>query len=140
MTHWLYPANTKYYDVFGAMAEKQTWWPMHTQVTVADKIFIYLAAPYKQIGFVCDVTHTGIEEAEVIEKIQPFIKGDKKTGEKQMHFMQLCPEKIIPPESENPLALAYLKQHGLSGMLMGARKLENNPRLLEYILRSCHEL
>jgi hypothetical protein len=140
MTHWLYPANTKFYDVFGAMDEKQTWWPMHSQVESDDKIFIYLAAPYKQIGFVCEVTDTGIEEAEVIEKIQPFIKGVKKPGDKQKHFMQLRPEMIIPPGPDNPLALAHLKQHGLSGMLMGARRLENNPVLLEYILRVYHEL
>ncbi len=140
MTHWLYPANTKFYDVFGAMAEKQTWWPMHTQVEPGDQIFIYLAAPYKQIGFVCEVTRTGIEETEVIEKIQPFIKGVKKPGGKQKHFMQLRPETTIPPEPDNPFTLAHLKQHGLNGMLMGARRLENNTVLLEYILRVYHEL
>jgi len=34
------------------------------------------------------------------------------------------------------LAYKHLKQNGLNGMLMGPRKLENNPTLLDYIQRS----
>ena len=69
MTHWLYPANTKFYDVSGAMAQPETFWPMRSQTAVGDRVFIYLAAPHKQIGYACDVTETGIDEASVRETL-----------------------------------------------------------------------
>jgi hypothetical protein len=55
MTYWLYPANTKYYDVLGAFSERIAYWPAKTKVAVGDSVLIYLSAPYKQIGFQTEV-------------------------------------------------------------------------------------
>jgi hypothetical protein len=51
-------------------------------------------------------------------------------------FMKLQTTLMIPIDNEALLAYKHLKQNGLSGMLMGPRKLENNPTLLDYIQRS----
>ncbi len=134
MTHWLYPANTKYYDVFGAMADKETWWPMHTRVEAGDAVLIYLAAPYKQIGFFCDVTATGFDSAAITPHVRRFLKDEPKPEKAAKPFMTLCPTLSIPINREGPLGISHLKQRGLTGMLMGPRNLDNNPRLLEYIL------
>lgn len=136
MTYWLYPANTKFYDVIGAMAERETYWPMRTQVSPGDQVLIYLAAPYKQVGFVCDVTATDVSEASVRSHVQRFLKGEQKPESTSNRFMKLRPNLSIPIESDSSLGLPQLKRHGLNGMLMGPRRLDNNPELLDYIIGS----
>ena len=141
MTYWLYPANTKYYDVLGAMTENKTWWPMHTRVAVGDVVIIYLAAPYKQLAYLCEVLATNIDSGEVMPHIRQFLTGKEKPAKASKPFMSLTPIHTIPIDAQSPLGLSYLKQHGLSGMLMGARKLDSNPELLTYILEEVkHEL
>jgi hypothetical protein len=136
MTHWLFPANTKFYDVFGAFGEAETYWPVNTKVSAGDVVYIYLAAPYKQIGYVCDVMEVGLDLDSIVEKVRPFFKnaGDNKKQPKS--FMKLQTNVTIPIDNETHLAYRYLKQNGLNGMLTGPRKLENNPELLDYIKRS----
>jgi len=51
MNHWLYPANTKIYDVLAAFESGRTFWPMNSSVSVGDVVYIYLTAPQKQIAF-----------------------------------------------------------------------------------------
>ncbi len=136
MIHWLYPANTKFYDVLSAMAEKETYWPMHTQVSPGDKVFIYLAAPYKQIGFICDATAIDLNGKAVMQHVAPFLKGKPRPEKGGKAFMKLHPVLAIPIDPSSQLGLGYLKQHGLTGMLMGPRRLDNNPELLNYILGS----
>lgn len=136
MVHWLYPANIKFYDVLGAMAEKETYWPMHTRVSPGDKVLIYLSAPYKQIGFVCDVRETGLNGKTVMQYVAPFLKGKPRPEKEGKSFMKLRPTISIPIDPESLLGFGQLKRHGLTGMLMGPRRLENNPELLEYILGS----
>ena len=62
------------YDVFGTFEEAATYWPLNSKVSVGDTVFIYLAAPHKQIAFACDVLDVGLEESEVIEFVRPFFK------------------------------------------------------------------
>ena len=47
--------------------------------------------------------------------------------------MRLVVSASLPLENETPLSFPHLKENGLNGMLMGPRKLENNPTLLAYI-------
>lgn len=49
--------------------------------------------------------------------------------------MRLQVSSAIALERDSLLAYDSLKQNGLNGMLMGPRKLENNPSLEEYIRR-----
>ena len=136
MTHWLFPANTKFYDVVGAFSEIQTYWPVNTKVSVGDVVYIYLAAPYKQIGFVCDVIDVGLDQDSILESIRPFFKNMFDDKKQSKLFMKLQTISIIPIDNEALLAYKHLKQNGLNGMLMGPRNLENNPALLDYIKRS----
>ena len=133
MTSWLIPANTKFYDVFAALALTETYWPMNAKVSDRDRIYLYLAAPHKQIGFVCEVLETGVEFAGIAKQVMPFVKGETKDGPPAKAFMKIKPLKVIPIEKDSLLGLSHLKVNGLNGMLMGARKLENNPSLQSYI-------
>ena len=136
MTHWLFPANTKFYDVLGAFNEVQTYWPVNTKVSVGDVVYIYLAAPYKQIAFACDVVDVGLDQDSIFEHIRPFFKNKLDNKKQPKSFMKLQTHASLPIDSETLLAYKHLKQKGLNGMLMGPRKLENNPTLLDYIQRS----
>ncbi|MFK5977406.1 MAG: hypothetical protein QM488_00780 [Rhizobiaceae bacterium] len=133
MPHWLVPANTKFYDVFAAFAQKETYWPMNAKIADGDVLYIYLAAPHKQIGFVCDVLATGFDMNEIIEKVRPFIKGEPDGKAPSKPFMKLKATKSFPLRKNSSVSLQYLRENGLNGMLMGARKLENNPALFGYI-------
>lgn len=130
--HWLYPANLKFYDVMGAFAAPETYWPASSSVETGDAVYIYLAAPFKQVAFVCDVLETGLDEAAVIDHVRPFFRGEPGGG-KPKKFMKLRRTADIALEADSPLSYTRLKEHGLTGMLMGPRKLENNPPLLAYI-------
>lgn len=133
MAHWLYPANVKYYDVMGAFRENETYWPLNSKVMVGDVIHIYLAAPYKQIVFICEVLNIDIEESFIAGKIRPFIKENMAKPLSSKPFMKLHTTTTLPIDKNSPLSYHFLKQNGLNGMLMGPRKLENNPTLLGYI-------
>ncbi len=136
MTHWLYSANPKYYDVLGALAHKDAYWPKNTKVVVGDIVYIYLTAPYKQIGFLCVVKEIDMPEAAVHKYTKQFVKGvdAKPSPKKTKPFMKLLVKKRFPIKDGSPLSLEELKKHGLSGMLMGPRKLDGSPTLLQYVL------
>lgn len=136
MSHWLIPANTKFYDVFSALKQDKTYWPMSAKISCGDSVYIYLTAPYKQIGFICDVLETDIDMNDIIEHVRTFIKGDTKDDKPSKPFMKIKPVQSIEINENSALSLTYLKENGLNGMLMGARKLDNNPALFEYIKKN----
>ncbi len=136
MSHWLIPANTKFYDVFSAFEQAETYWPMNVKTACNDIVYIYLTAPYKQIGFICSVSTTDHSLDEAIEFVLPFIKGELRKDGAPKKFMKLKTVQSMPIDNSSILSLKNLKQNGLNGMLMGARKLENNPELLKYIRRN----
>lgn len=135
MSSWLIPANIKFYDVFSAFEQDETFWPMNAKLSVGDIAFIYLAAPFKQIGFACDVLETGFDLVEIYDEVVPFIKGKIDKSPDAKPFMKLKVTRTMVIKTESPLSLNKLRENGLNGMLMGARKLENNPVLFEYIKR-----
>lgn len=133
MSHWLYPANIKFYDVFAALSQTTTYWPMSSKVSIGDTVYIYLAAPYKQVGFVAGVDAIDLPHDAVIDRVRPFILGEPKAGKQDKLFMQLKVLAHVPIDRATGLSYGHLKNNGLNGMLMGPRKLENNPELLAYI-------
>jgi hypothetical protein len=140
MMHWLIPANTKFYDVFGAFNQNETYWPINMTVAVGDIVYIYLSAPYKQIAFLCKVTAIDLSLKKVLPHIQLFFKEAVDHKKKPTSFMKLRRSGTFQISEGSPLSYEQLKQNGLTGMLMGARKLENNQKLMKYINEVCHEL
>lgn len=133
MNHWLYTANVKLYDVFAAMQQAEAYWPMNSKLMVGDQVFLYLSAPHKQIAYRCEVLETGVSTDVALAACKPFFKqAPAKSANKP--FMCLQPQCRFTLSEQSPLQLQQLKTHGLRGMLMGPRKLENNPELLRYIL------
>jgi hypothetical protein len=117
----------------GAFGELETYWPINSKVAAGDVVFIYVAAPYKQIRFVCDVLDVGLAETDILERIRLFFKGTPDAKKLSRLFMKLKPTEEFSLDKDALLGLPFLKQHALNGMLMGARKLENNFPLLTYI-------
>ncbi len=133
MAYWLYTANTKYYDVLGAFSANSAYWPVKSKVAIGDKVLIYLAAPYKQIGFATEVVQIELELQEVFASVSPFFKRAPDNRGNGRLFMELVNIKTIELEEHAALSLDRLRQAGLKGMLMGPRNLNGNPELLEYI-------
>lgn len=106
---------------------------MSAKIVAGDTLFIYLAAPHKQIGFVCDVLATGYDLVNIKDHIAPFIKGVAANSPSAKPFMKLATRQSFALDPDGLLSLNRLRENGLNGMLMGARKLENNPSLLEYL-------
>ena len=136
MTSWLIPANTEFYDVFAAFECAETYWPMNAKVAPGDTIYIYLASPHKQIGFVCDVLGAGYRWADIRGAVLGFVKGNPDTEPTEKPFMKLAARTHVPIDAGGALSLAKLRENGLSGFLMGARNLDNNPPLRTYIERA----
>jgi hypothetical protein len=109
-------------------------------VAAGDLVFIYLAAPYKQIGFLCEVKEIGLSFEDTLPHIRQFFRETIDRKKKPKAFMKLNRTLTFQITDGSPLSYAQLKRHGLTGMLMGPRKLENNPKLLEFIKEVCNEL
>ena len=133
MSCWLLPANTKFYDVFAAFELTETYWPMNAKMSTGDTIYVYLTAPYKQVGFRCEVLGTGYDFERIRDQIAPFIKGEVGNDAHKKPFMKLGSTNKILLDGDSALSLGKLRENGLNGMLQGARKLENNLVLLTYI-------
>ena len=133
MAYWLYPANIKFYDVFGAFSKNTAYWPVRSRVAVGDTVLIYLAAPYKQVGFSTNVAQVDLKLTEVFDKVSPYFKQLPDKNENEKPFMKLVNITAIKVGEESPLSLVRLKEFGLKGMLMGPRKLDNSPALLTYV-------
>ena len=136
MASWLIPANTKFYDVSSAFALNETYWPMNAKISIGDTVYIYLTAPFRQIGYRCEVLGTEFDLDSVRAHVTLFIKGDVSQGSDAKPFMKLGSTFAVPISAEGALSLSRLQENGLNGMLMGARKLENNRELFEYIRRA----
>lgn len=139
MNHWLYPANTKFYDVIGAFSNEETYWPRNSNVEAGDILFIYLAAPYKQIAFKCEVIRADLTGDKILKEVSAYFKEEPKDPDPLKAFLKVKTLSRYDLEPTGPLALAFLKEHGLKGMLMGPRKLENAPELKGYILEQTGE-
>lgn len=75
----------------------------------------------------------GLETAEIIENVRRYFKSPPAPAKKPKQFMELVVSAAYEIENTSPLSYPHLKSHGLTGMLMGPRKLENKPDLLAYI-------
>lgn len=133
MAHWLYPANTKFYDVLGALNEPVAYWPINSKVESGDIIYYYLAAPYKQIGYIGEVKSVGHSVDSVMDKVRPFFKQEPKGDAPDKLFMEVHVFRRMELTPDSAFGLSALRDNGLNGMLMGPRKLENNPSLLDYL-------
>lgn len=139
MKHWVYPANTKYYDVVSAFTkETETFWPMSSNVEPEDGVFVYLGAPHKQILFMCKVIKINLEEKETLSQAEKYIKVQKgPTKKKKKKFMALKTIHSFEEDEKSLLSFSSLKQNGLKGSIMGPLCLENNLELFKYINSIC---
>ena len=69
---------------------------------------------------------------EILDQVRPLIKGDVDHGPGSKQFMKLGAPHAVPIDPDAALSLNNLRENGLKGMLMGARKLDNNPPLLDF--------
>lgn len=138
--HWLYAANPVMYRVDDAFQAPHAAWPMSSRVDVGDVIFFYLSSPVQRIRYRARVSQIHLPASDVEVLTSPFITATpaKKQSATPTNktFMLLENITALPDFQSEALSFASLKQQGLQGALMGPRKLENNPKLQNYILKT----
>lgn len=126
MNYWLFPCNTKYFDIISHFEKNDTVvFKQDKNMTIGDIVFIYLAVPYKRIQYKCVVLETKIGEKEMQNHdyaltTSPYIKG----------YVKL---KLLKTITSDGLDFYSLKEHGL-GQIQRQGRLEG--RLLKYVLDS----
>jgi hypothetical protein len=58
-------------------------------VEIGDLAFIYLAAPFKQIGFLCEVTGIGLSFEVALPEIQQFFRQPMDRKKKPKSFISV---------------------------------------------------
>jgi len=96
MAHCLHPANVKLYDLFSALAQQEPCWPMNSKVATGDVVYTDLAVPFKQCGFVTEVSAINIPLGAIINRVRPFLRSQPAAEKQQKLFMQLRVSGTVP--------------------------------------------
>lgn len=75
MKYCLFPCNPAQYDVNGAFNEfnEIEWIQVVNKISVGDIVFIYVAKPFSEIQFMCEVVHVNIPAMKRVNKDQNYI-------------------------------------------------------------------
>ncbi len=107
-SHWLVPANPKYYDVVSEFDKSDiVIWKQKGKIYVGDIIYLYLASPISSILYKCKVIETNI----------PFEYKDKNLNIDKVFKM-----KLIKKYEQGELSINLLKQYGIT-WIRGQRRL-----------------
>lgn len=89
-TCWIVPSNPSYYDIDAAFREeKEITWKQGRGIKVGDIAYMYLASPYSEIRYRCEVTATMI----------PFSYRDKNVSMSHLmkiRLLETYPEGTFP--------------------------------------------
>ncbi len=100
-THWLVPANPKYYDIEAAINEnpEHTFlWKQSNHIAVGDTVYLYLTAPISAIRYRCRATEVDI----------PYRYSDENI--RMSHVMRL---QLLETYDAKPIGTELLKAHGV---------------------------
>jgi hypothetical protein len=122
--------------VFGAFAgEESVAWPISSNVLRGDNVLIYCGNPVKQVVWICRVIQTGLTYEDVITQTDKYKKTSAQ-GAAQKKFMLLKTAVNVPIDNQGTLTFYELQKNGLKGSIMGPQNLNNNPKLLAYIINN----
>ena len=109
--NWLVPANPKYYDVINMFNNDNiTNWKQYRGILVGDIIYLYIADPYKEIMYKCEVVEIDI----------PYdYKDDNLTITKLMKI------KLIKKYKEKEFSYSKLNEYGIKA-IRGPRNIPDN--------------
>lgn len=117
--NWIIPCDYKQYDIIQAFAKhKELDWHVTQQtknIKSGDKVYIYVGKPFSRIMYECEVVKTGLSSREIDDL--EFIRIQKDDWDGESFRIRLI-RKL-----DGLLSLEELNDNGLSGNVMGARKL-----------------
>ena len=117
-THWIVPANPKYYDIDAAFRKKKgVTWKQSSKISAGDIIYMYVGSPVSAIRYKCVVTKPDI----------PFSFSNENVSMKyimEMDVLKVYPQEYCPfaklnelgvkavrgPRSAPPELIAHLEQ------------------------------
>ena len=117
--NWIIPCDYKQYDIIRAFAKhKELDWHVTQQtksIKSGDRVYIYVGKPFSRIMYECEVVKTGLSSREIDDL--EFIRIPKDAWDGESFRIRLI-RKL-----DGLLSLEELNDNGLSGNVMGARKL-----------------
>jgi predicted restriction endonuclease len=129
--HWLISANPKVYDHRLAFLENGMidWRMSNPNYQIGDIVYIYTSRPEKKIQFKCVIEQVDMK----FDDINPNDLKYWKTNENQSHrrFARMV---LIRTFNDDLFEYETLMQNGLKGAPQNPNKLENNKKLLNYLL------
>ena len=120
MASWIVPCNLTYYDVAGAFANlPYVTWKQTRKVCIGDIVYIYVGKPisaikYKARAVAVDQTVRNYDDSAFA--IVPTKYADN-TKYMDLELLQIYDDSALP--------LGLLKENGLKGNIMFARKADN---------------
>lgn len=100
-THWLVPANPKYYDIEKAIeVEKQELfiWKQSNNIMVGDTVYLYVASPVSAIRFQCRAVEVNIPYSH---------------DEENLHIKRVMCLQLLRVFDKDILTLEKLKTYGI---------------------------
>lgn len=140
---WIIPCNLKKYDLIRAFENYDfIYWHKSKQLAKSqpgDIVYIYCGQPYQKIVYRCKIEKIVKRDVELdvdFDKALWKNERDYILNKKYEEFLKIKQVDWVNTES---LKLNYLIDNGLKKAPQGPMKLENKPKLLDYIKRSVNE-
>lgn len=129
MTHWIFIANPKHFDMARCLSECGfVEYNQRNKVCVNDIVYLYSTAPIKRIEYKMMVERTDIPRKEFYDDRRfSFSANPRRFGEANACFRL----RLIKSVSSPKLGLDELRNHGLNSSMQGPMKV--NGELLDYI-------
>ncbi len=113
ITHWIVPANPKYYDIESEIAESRDGiflWKQSSRICVGDTVYLYLAAPRSAIRYRCKAVEVDI----------PYDYDDP-----HVHLKRAMRLQVLETYDREPISLELMKEYGVT-TVRGPRGIPNS--------------
>lgn len=127
--NWIVPANSKIYNHKKAFAKfGEIDWKQKNHYQVGDIVYIYCTRPMQCIKYKCLITKTKMSFEEHINDKEFWYDTNEYENSKSELFARF---KLIETLDNDNLTYQNLLEHGLSGIIQGARTISDE--LTDYI-------
>ena len=120
MSSWIVPCNLAYYDVAGAFANMpRVTWKQTRKVCVGDIVYIYVGKPLSAIKYKARAVAVDQSVRNYDDSAYAIVPAKYADNDKYMDL------ELLQIYDDSALSLGLLKENGLKGNIMFARKADN---------------
>lgn len=133
--HWLISANSEVYDHASSFKDHGfiDWRQGTIKYQNLDTVYIYVTKPVGRIQYKCIITKTNLNSKEIRDDIKYWTNQEEHEKSLLGVYMRL---ELVEQINSPKLSLERLLKHGLRAAPQGPKKLDKEPKLLNYIEKS----